>query len=121
MAKRDTTAAIKAANGTDLNPESYTGAQLEELLALAEKGEVGKAEFDQKLASYQPAATASAPSAEKKLVKPITVRVNDTMAEYGGEMTDTDSRSTIGKDPVTVETTPFVVGKLRTGELVEER
>ena len=122
MAKKDTAAAIKAANGSDLNPDSYTSAQLEELLLLAQKGEAGKGDFEAKLAGFAPAPAAPAAATEpKKLVKPINVRVNDIMAGYGGEFTDPDSFSTIGKNAVEVETTAFVLEKLRSGELIEER
>lgn len=126
MAKADTTAAIKAANGSDINPESYTSKQLDELLVLAQQGESGKADYEAKLEAFAPApaaATAQAPESagQKKLERPITVHVNDAIAAYGGEFTDPESLSTIGKDPVEVESTAFVAEKLRSRELIEVR
>ena len=45
MAKADTAAEIKAANGTDLNPDDYSQKELDALLALA-KDPTKRAEFD---------------------------------------------------------------------------
>ncbi|GGR16745.1 hypothetical protein [Deinococcus ruber] len=123
--KADTAALIKQANGTEIDPNKYTQANLTALLPLAQKGDTDRAEFDAKLAEFDKSIADAAASAVtlqvKPLERPITVRVNDAMAEYGGEFTDPESRSTIGKDAVTVESTGFVAEKLRSRELIEER
>jgi len=119
--KKENIAAIQKAFGVELEEKKFGMDQLETLGLLAAKGEEGHADFDTKLLEYQPALKAPAASEAKKLERPITVRVNDAIAGYGGEFTDPDSMSTIGKKAVEVETTAFVLEKLRSGELIEER
>lgn len=115
MAKADLIAEIQAANKAQV-PEALTVKQLEELLPLAKQGDAGRAAFDVKLQEFTPQAPEAKPTAA---VKKISVRVNDAIAAYGGEFTDPDNGQTIGKDPVSVEHTPFVRQLLRSDELVE--
>ncbi len=126
MAKKDTTAAIKAANNQDVNPDLYSQKQLDQLLTAAERGEDGRKDFDALVASFDsereaaqgtPAAPQPAPA---KLQKPVTVRVHPDIAGFGGEFTDPDTKATIGAQAATVETTPFIKSKLKSGEIVED-
>ncbi|GGR11419.1 hypothetical protein [Deinococcus ruber] len=124
--KADITAGIKAANTVELDPNKYTASQLTSLLPLAQKGEGDRADFDSKLKEFDDAAAKLAanqptPQEPKTFLKPINVSVAPQIAAYGGEFTDPDSKASIGKDVVTVETTPFVMQKLRAGEIVEEQ
>lgn len=66
MAKADTAALIKDANGTTLDPEAYTQTQLNALLGLAKAGD--KAAFDTKLAEFDAADEDDSPT--------VTVKVN---------------------------------------------
>jgi len=115
MAKADLIAEIQAANQAQV-PEALTVKQLEELLPLAKQGDAGRAAFEAKLKEFVPTAPETKPASS---VKKISVRVNEAIAAYGGEFTDPDNGQTIGKDPVSVEHTPFVRQLLRTDELVE--
>lgn len=76
MAKKDTVAEIKAANGADLNPDDYTQAELDSLLALA-KDPAKRTEFDAQvkaLKGSQPQASSTA--AEEDTAPALTVKVN---------------------------------------------
>lgn len=76
MAKADTVAEIKAANGVDLNPNDYTQAELDSLLTLA-KDPAKRAEFDAQvkaLKGSQP--TAQATTTPEDTVPTLTVKVN---------------------------------------------
>lgn len=128
MAKADQTAAIKAANGVELDVDAYTGPQLTELQKLAEEGKADltaftakRGEFDRAKASAKPQTGAEPEVGQSpaKGEKTVTVRVNDTIAAYGGEFTDPDTRAVIGKEPVSVPQSAFVREKLRSDELVE--
>lgn len=141
MAKPDQIAAIKAANGVELNVEDYTARQLEALEGLAEKDgkdnltafQAQLKEFDDARAAQnapdqanstqtpapEPAAAKTAgPKAEK--VKTVSVRVSSKIAAYGGAFLDPETRETIGEDSVEVPLTAFVRGLLRSEDLVEE-
>lgn len=74
MAKADTAAEIKAANGVELDPEQYTQGKLDALLLLA-KDPAKKAEFDQQVIALKNAPQPNVqPSAEHG--ETIKVRVN---------------------------------------------
>lgn len=123
MAKIDTVKDIKAANGQDA-PEALTQKQLDELLVIAERdGADNTTAFSAKLTEFQGAAsstgTSSTTTVSTPKAKTISVRVNDTIAAYGGEFTDPDTRAVIGKEAVSVPHSAFVKEKLRSDEIVE--
>lgn len=129
MAKQDTADQIKAANGTDLNPEDYTQKELDALLELAKGGDATRTRFDELAASVKgttrpsnqndTTGTSATSTASTPKVKTISVRVNDEIAAYGGEFTDPDTRAVIGKEAVSVPHSAFVREKLRSDEIVE--
>lgn len=121
MAKADTIKDIKTANGQDV-PESLKQAELDELLTLAKKDGAGNLDaFKSRLAELNTSTTESGGTkAEASKEKTVTVRVNDTIAGFGGEFVDPENRRAIGKDAVAVPRTAFVREKLRTEELVED-
>jgi glucose dehydrogenase len=118
MAKADQTAAIKAANGTELDADTYSGAQLTELQKLAEADKTDLTAFTAKREEFDRAKTAAATAAAKE--KTVTVRVNAAIAAYGGEFTDPDTHAVIGAKAAAVPYSAFVREKLRSEELVEE-
>jgi hypothetical protein len=129
VAKADQIAAIKAANGVALDPDAYTGKQLEALEALAEKDKADLTAFTVKQKEFDdaktagnppatPAANASAADDEPK-VKKVSVRVSDAIAGYGGEFTDPETGATIGAEASSVPLTAFVRAHLRSEEIVE--
>ncbi|MFD1734885.1 hypothetical protein ACFSC4_31375 [Deinococcus malanensis] len=124
MAKQDTVNDIKAANGAELNPDEYTQKELDTLLALAQDGDARRTEFDTQAASLKgstrPSNTNTTTTEPKAPAGKVSVRVNDTIAAYGGEFTDPDNGQVIGKEAVSVPFTAFVREKLRSDELVEE-
>ncbi|UQN05467.1 hypothetical protein [Deinococcus sp. QL22] len=127
MAKPDQIAAIRAANGVELDPDAYTAKQLEALEGLAEKDKTDltafnakRQEFDDAKAAATPApAAATPPAQDDPQVKKVSVRVSDAIAGYGGEFTDPDTGATIGAEPSSVPLTAFVRAHLRSEELVE--
>lgn len=79
MAKTDTVADIKAANGAELNPDDYTQKELDALLALA-KDPAKKAEFDKQVAALKGSATedqssSSTPASTEDTTGKIRVKV----------------------------------------------
>lgn len=78
MAKADTVAEIKAANGVELNPNDYTQAELDTLLTLA-KDPAKRAEFDAQVkalkGSQSTPQAATAPEPEDT-APTLTVKVN---------------------------------------------
>lgn len=120
MAKADTIRDIKAANGQDV-PERLKQAELDELLTLAQGGADKLDAFKTRLAELTTSTTESgSDKAEAPKEKTVKVRVNDTIAEFGGEFVDPENRKVIGKKAVTVPLTAFVREKLRSEELVED-
>ena len=123
MAKADTIKDIKTANGQDV-PERLKQTDLDELLALAKKDGAGDLGAFTARLSELTASTSTIESggdkAEAPKEKTVKVRVNDTIAEFGGEFVDPDNRKVIGKKAVTVPATAFVREKLRSEELVED-
>lgn len=82
MAKKDTVAAIKAANGTELNEADYTQDELDALLALAQGRDDKRKEFDEQAkalkGSPKPAAQAAAEKASQEAeTSGIRVKVSD--------------------------------------------
>ncbi|WP_272977118.1 hypothetical protein [Deinococcus geothermalis] len=75
MAKKDTAAEIKAANGVELNPDDYTQAELDTLLALA-KDPAKRAEFDAQAKALKGTPQASSTVAEEDAGPTLTVKVN---------------------------------------------
>lgn len=126
MAKADQVKAIKAANGVELDVETYNGTQLAELQKLAEDGKTDLTAFNAKRKEFddaKAAATAQGGGTQPATLatgeKAVRVRVNDTIAAYDGEFTDPENGQVIGKTPVDVVQTAFVRAKLRNDELVE--
>ncbi|KQR33127.1 hypothetical protein [Deinococcus sp. Leaf326] len=123
MAKADTIKDIKTANGQDV-PDSLKQAELDELLTLAKKDGSGNLDAFTSRLTELTASTSTTESESKKAEAPkektISVRVNDTIAAFGGEFVDPENRKVIGKKAVDVPRTAFVREKLRTEELVEE-
>lgn len=71
MAKADTAAEIKAANGVELNPDDYKQSELDTLLALA-KDPAKRAEFDTQATALK----AAQPSTTPEPAPTVTVKVN---------------------------------------------
>ncbi|OOV11845.1 hypothetical protein [Deinococcus sp. LM3] len=133
--KKELAASIKAATGTDLNPDKLTAEKLEELAELAEQGEEGREAFDAKLAEYglstdgKPTtpgdkAPSAAPGDETPAPKPGAktrrVRTSDAIAARNGEFTDPETRETIGKDWVDVTATRFVRDLITSGQVLDD-
>ncbi|MCD0160889.1 hypothetical protein IHN63_06140 [Deinococcus sp. 6YEL10] len=126
--KKDLAASIKAATGTDLNPDKLTAEKLEELAELAEKGDEGREAFDAKLAEYglAPAekAASAVPGDETPAPKPGAktkrVRTSGDIAARNGEFTDPETRETIGKDWVDVTATRFVRDLITSGQVLDD-
>lgn len=123
MAKADTIKDIKTANGQDV-PERLKQAELDELLTLAKKDGADNLDAFTARLTELTASTSTTESGSDKAEAPkektVKVRVNDTIAAFGGEFVDPENRTVIGKKAVTVPVTAFVREKLRTEELVED-
>lgn len=123
MAKADTIKDIKAANGQDV-PERLKQTDLDELLTLAKKDGADHLDAFTARLTELTASTSTTESGSDKAEAPkektVKVRVNDTIAGFGGEFVDPENRKVIGKKAVTVPLTAFVREKLRSEELVED-
>ena len=114
MAKPETVAEIKNANGVDLDPNNYTQKELDALKAVAgdrAKFDALKAEYDATPRPGQGAQPAVTPDDGKKAVK-----IGKKVAEGGSLLHPTD-KVTIGKDAVRVTPDDWVLSKIRFGEL----
>lgn len=108
MAKPETAAEIKSANGVDLDPNNYTQKELDALKAVA--GD--RAKFDALKAEYDKTPEQTAPADDGKKA----VKIGKKVAEGGSLLHPTD-KVTIGKDAVRVTPDDWTLTRIRFGEL----
>lgn len=111
------TTQVQDALDVELTDATLTSEQLQ---ALLDEPDVDAARAA--LAELQGGSTSTGSTEPAPDAPTFTVRVNDTIAAYGGTFTDPDQAQgnrVIGADPVTAHWTPALARGLRDGTLVE--